>query len=99
MKNWPEQFFPKYCFGEFYAMTIQSAMDLFATFARIVDETYVWIEDVYITGVLSRTAKIDLIDLSSVLPIGGPNSNFLAAGLRENYDLKTQKRIWEKTFS
>ena len=81
-------------------MSKQTCKSLFETFTKSFKDVYIWIEDVYITGILSVLSNIELIDLRLLLRPGTPriNSKFLAAGLRKNYLLKDQERIWKRFF-
>ena len=46
--------FPNYCLGEIYIMSDKSAFKLLNTFLKTYSDNYLWIEDAYITGRVTR---------------------------------------------
>ena len=65
-------------------------------------DKYLWIEDVYVSGILRTFANLSISPMNNILLHGEPpkhkmkSKNFLAFGLRKNYDLKTQRMLWIK---
>ena len=90
--------YPACCFGELYIMKPNTAYKIFEAFLKYRNQTYVWIEDVYFTGILLQKTELQLEDLGSMM-IEKENvkgQNFLAAGFRKNYNLVQQKNAWNR---
>ena len=71
-------------------------------------DKYLWLEDVYVTGILRTFANLSITPMNNILHMNGPNKykiksvwlkearNFLAFGMRKNYDLETQQMFWKR---
>lgn len=61
-------------------------------------ETYIWIEDVLITGILRTITNTQLYNLNKKVLRIAPKKygSYIAAGLRENYNLIQLSEAWSK---
>lgn len=49
--EWDKNTYPPFCWGPIYIMEPTQAYLLFQIFKQTLKEFYIWIEDVYITGI------------------------------------------------
>ena len=52
--------FPTFCVGFFYLMSKNTAIQLLTKFEEAPRQNYIWIEDVYLTGLLLNNPFADL---------------------------------------
>ena len=62
-KDFPFRTFPPYKIGPLYAMTMDLAGELFETSKYV---PWIPLEDVYITGILGKIAKVKLLDFTDM---------------------------------
>ena len=57
--EWKPDTYPEFCTGMAYIMSPRNAKKIFASFEATMGETYIWMEDVYITGFLANMSNIE----------------------------------------
>ena len=53
MDEYPYPMYPPYCQGAFYLLHLTVAEELYALFEEEFHRNYLWIEDVFLTGVFT----------------------------------------------
>ena len=100
--EWIDDLFWPYCSGSAYILTPQIGSKLFQTFLRTFKENYVWIEDVYLTGILADLANIGRIHVENLVYFEIPNStsDFFTAHPYLEWNLSPQERlkVWHELF-
>ena len=97
--EWPEEFLPKYCYGIVYFLSPETANILFDAFEKTLKSCYVWIEDVYITGVLAEISDVKISSLNRWVHMTPPNksSDFIVAHSSQ-YSPLERKNLWHSYF-
>ena len=54
MEEYPYPMYPSYCQGAFYLLPLQIAEKLYKLFEEEFHRNYLWIEDVYLTGLYQK---------------------------------------------
>jgi hypothetical protein len=57
--DWKPDTYPEFCTGMAYIMSPGNAKKILASFEATMKETYIWMEDVYITGLLANISNIE----------------------------------------
>ena len=80
-------------------MTPETMEKLFDTFLSTLKNCYIWIEDVYITGVLAEIADISIASLNKWVHLSVPNKTKSYISAHAN-DFSPQERLalWQKHF-
>ena len=60
--DWPKDTFPGFCVGPSYILSIKTATKLYKAFEEVFEDNFLWIEDVYITGILRELSGIRIED-------------------------------------
>jgi len=66
-EEYPYKIYPPYCQGALYLFDIHTSEQLCHLFEMELHRNYVWIEDVFITGILAFLGDIKLINIESQL--------------------------------
>ena len=61
--EWMPEKFPKSCSSSFWTMSVETSQVLLAKFQESLRSNYLWIGDLYVTGVLRQMANLSLVDL------------------------------------
>ena len=81
--EWPYDHFPDYCVGLTYLVSPENIKKLFNTFKSSMDQSYIWMEDVYITGILAKLSDISLLSIQHLIHLKKEaptkNSQFMLA--------------------
>jgi len=81
--EWPYDHFPDYCMGFSYLVSPENIKKLFNTFKSSMDQSYIWMEDVYITGILAKLSDIGLLSIQHLIHLKKEaptkNSQFMLA--------------------
>ena len=64
--EYPYNSYPPYCEGVFYLMSKKTMVRLIHLFEQEFHRNYIWIEDVFLTGILPMLDDIPLKDLSEL---------------------------------
>ena len=74
---------------------------LFETFKRTMKSTYIWIEDIYITGILSKLNNIGFVNLRHLIHsnnIAPNNTTLFMIAQTENLEPKEITSLWQNIF-
>ena len=61
--EWKPNNYPEFCTGMVYIMSPENTKKIVASFEATMGETYIWMEDVYITGYLANMNNIERKDI------------------------------------
>ena len=61
--EWPYDNYPEYCLGVTYMMSPKVMEKLLSSFKKTMKENYIWMEDIYITGILPKLSNIQLLTI------------------------------------
>ena len=97
--EWPADNFPTFCMGMTYIMSPQNTRNILKSFEATMKESYFWMEDVYITGILAAMNNIEHEDIKKLTYYSRPNNatNFMTAHVS---GLKPEEwiEIWHEVF-
>ena len=97
--EWPADKFPEFCTGMTYIMSPENTQKILASFEATMRESYIWMEDVYITGILAGMNNIKYSNIKKLTHYSVPNNNtnFMTAHVK---GLKPQEwiQIWHEIF-
>ena len=69
--EWPADSYPDFCKGMIYIMSLQNTLKMLKSFEATMTEFYIWMEDVYITGILPSRNNIEHEDLNKQVILDG----------------------------
>ena len=58
-----EEYFPSFCAGLTYFLTVKAVKNLVRAKLSSDEKTFLWLDDVFITGILSEKSKVPLLDI------------------------------------
>merc|ERR1711935_991193 len=80
--EWLPNTYPLSCSGPMYMMSPKITMRIFDLFSSTLKEDYIWIEDIYLTGILRQKENVSLVDLGEqFITKHESDSSFIAAHL------------------
>ena len=71
--EWLDDDFVTYCSGSTYTMSPENIRKIFKTFESTLRKHYLWIEDVYLTGVLASMNNLEYENTYPITHFGKPS--------------------------
>ena len=99
-KEYLQDEYPPFCVGTTYIMSLTVATYLVDLFKASFKENYLWIEDVYITGILRQLGGMSYVDMFPLIIGGDPGNelNFISAHLN-SMTPRERRNKWRQLFS
>ena len=81
-------------------MPVEITWKLYMLFESTLKEHYVWIEDVYLTGILPEILDIDMVNLEGLIQFDEPNIETSDIMIADAHNLGKDDRIklWHDLF-
>ena len=84
-----------YLLGPMYIMTPKTSLRILGMFNTTMKQDYIWIENIYLTGILRQKLNISLVDMDELfIEKHETNTSFMAAHL-DYLNPKQRLQFWK----